>query len=299
MTVYETNLPFPLIARGKVRDVYETPEGILLVATDRLSAFDVVFPDPIPRKGEVLNQLGAYWFRETHGIVRNHLKSVSPLETLGLTDRAEELAGRCSLCHRARPFPVECVVRGYLEGSAWSDYQKNQTVSGVRLPAGLERRARLAHAIFTPSTKADNGHDIPISFQEVVNLIGVDAAEFVRSRSLELYHYAHAELMNKGILLSDTKFEFGEFEGEIILIDEALTPDSSRFWEAESYVSGKAAVSYDKQYLRDYVEASGWNKTPPAPSLPPDVIENLSRRYLEIFRLITGRTLDQSEKDSI
>ncbi|PKO15041.1 phosphoribosylaminoimidazolesuccinocarboxamide synthase [candidate division BRC1 bacterium HGW-BRC1-1] len=299
MTVYETNLPFRLIARGKVRDVYETPEGILLVATDRLSAFDVVFPDPIPRKGEVLNQLGAYWFRETHSMVPNHLKSINPIEALGLTDHSEELAGRCSLCHAAQPFPVECVVRGYLEGSAWTDYQRDQTVSGVRLPAGLERRARLPHPIFTPSTKAESGHDMPISFAKVVKLIGVDAAEFIRARSLELYHFAHAELLNKDILLSDTKFEFGMFDGEIILIDEALTPDSSRFWEAEPYLSGKAAVSYDKQYLRDYVEASGWNKTPPAPKLPSDVIGNLSARYLEIFRLITGRTLDELENDQI
>ena len=298
MPVYETKLPFPLMARGKVRDVYDTPKGILLVVTDRLSAFDVVFPDPIPRKGEVLNHLGAHWFRETRRIVRNHLISSSPLGTLDLGAHADELAGRCSLCHRARPFPVECVVRGYLEGSAWKDYQESQTVSGVRLPAGLERRARLPHPIFTPSTKAESGHDEPIAFEQVVELIGVEAAEFVRARSLELYSYAHDELLSRGILVSDTKFEFGRVDDEIILIDEALTPDSSRFWEARPYLSGGEGISYDKQYLRDYVERLGWDKKPPAPRLPQSVIDNMTARYTDIFRLITGRTIDEVEAES-
>jgi phosphoribosylaminoimidazole-succinocarboxamide synthase len=293
--VYQTDLPLKLISRGKVRDIYDTPKGVLLVATDRLRAFDVVFPDPIPRKGEVLNQLSAFWFRETRHIVRNHLISANPVKALGLDAHAEDLEGRCTLCVPAKPLPVECVVRGYLEGSAWKDYQATQTVSGIRLPAGLSRRAKMPQPIFTPSTKATSGHDEPISFEQVVDLIGVEKAEFVRAKSIELFTFAHDRLLAKNILLCDTKFEFGELDGELILIDEAMTPDSSRFFEAEGYLGGGESRSLDKQYVRDYVEQLGWSKTPPAPRLPEEVIANMTRRYTEIFRLITGQTLEEAE----
>jgi phosphoribosylaminoimidazole-succinocarboxamide synthase len=286
LPVYQTELPFPLISRGKVRDIYEVPEGILLVATDRLSAFDVVFPDPIPHKGEVLNQLSAFWFSRTKHITANHLLSASP----GFVSTPENpaLHGRCSLCRPAQPLPVECVVRGYLEGSAWNDYSRDGEVSGVRLPPGLNRRDRLPSPIFTPSTKAEAGHDEPISFERVVELIGVRHAEIARHKSLELYRYAYELLQPKGIILSDTKFEFGITEdGELILIDEVLTPDSSRFWIAETYRPGAEAVSMDKQFVRDYVERIGWNKRPPAPALPQDVISGTSRRYIEIYEQIT------------
>jgi phosphoribosylaminoimidazole-succinocarboxamide synthase len=296
MPVYETDLPLKLLSRGKVRDIYYTPQGILLVATDRLSAFDVVFPDPIPSKGAVLNNLSAHWFAETKHIVRNHLLSANPVARLGLEAHEAQMRGRCSLCVPAKPLPVECVVRGYLEGSAWKDYQATQTVSGIRLPAGLERRAKMPHPIFTPSTKASSGHDEAISFEQVVDLIGVDKAEFARAKSIELFSFAHERLLAKNILLCDTKFEFGEIDGELILIDEAMTPDSSRFFEAEGYLGGGESRSLDKQYVRDYVEQLGWGKTPPAPRLPDEVIANMTRRYTEIFRLITGQTLEEAEE---
>jgi phosphoribosylaminoimidazole-succinocarboxamide synthase len=298
MPVYETNLPFPLLSRGKVRDIYDTPEGILLVSTDRLSAFDVVFPDPISQKGRVLNQLSAYWFEETTSIVDNHLISAEPVEQLGLAGSHPELRGRCTLCRRAKPLPVECVVRGYLEGSAWKDYQESQSVCGIKLPSGLSRRAKLPHPIFTPTTKATSGHDLPITFEEVVELVGVETAEAIRHKSIELYAFAHERLLTMGILISDTKFEFGiSEEGKLMLIDEAMTPDSSRFWEAEGYTSGGNSRSLDKQYVRDFVEKIGWNKTPPAPHLPEDVRNNTTQLYVEIYGRITGRSLEGMDQE--
>lgn len=298
MPVYESQLPLPLIARGKVRDIYDAPGGLLLVATDRLSAFDVVFPDPIPHKGEVLNQLSAYWFGETSHIVRNHLITARPELELGLDEDANrQLRGRSSLCRKYEPLPVECVVRGYLEGSAWKDYERDQSVCGIRLPGGLRRRARMPHPIFTPSTKATSGHDEAISFDHVVDLIGVEAAEFVRQKSIEIYSFAHERLLPMGILVSDTKFEFGlDDSGNLFLIDEALTPDSSRFWDAATYTSGAESRSMDKQYVRDYVEQIGWPKKPPAPSLPENVIRNTSRLYVEIFEKITGQKLQSEDR---
>ena len=289
--VYQSELNLPLKARGKVRDIYEIPSGILLVASDRLSAFDVVFPDPIPMKGKVLNQLAAYWFEETAGIVANHVITTNSAEIPEVAD-LPEMAGRCTLCRPAKPLPVECVVRGYLEGSAWGDYQRNGIVSGVALPPGLNRRQKLDAPIFTPSTKAEEGHDEPISFDETINLVGVEIAEKVRAYSIALYEFAHARLLEKGIVLSDTKFEFGVLEnGEIILIDEALTPDSSRFWVKETYGPEGNPQSYDKQYVRDYVENIGWDKKPPAPGLPEEVIDGMTQRYVEIYKLITGKEL--------
>lgn len=290
-TVYESHLELPLRARGKVRDIYEVPEGILLVSSDRLSAFDVVFPDPIPGKGAVLNRLAAYWFEQTKHLVPNHLITADSSQISYVADNPA-MASRCTLCRRATPFPVECVVRGYLEGSAWKDYQETGEVSGVKLPPGLKRRERLPEPIFTPSTKAEEGHDEPISFPQVVELIGLRAATSLRALSLELYKFAHEQLLPKGIVLSDTKFEFGtDDQGDIILIDEALTPDSSRFWRAESYHPDGDPVSFDKQYVRDYVESIGWGKRPPAPNLPEEVIDGMTKRYMEIYTLITGERL--------
>ncbi len=290
-TVYESELDLPLKARGKVRDIYETPEGILLVASDRLSAFDVVFPDPIPKKGQILNQLAAYWFSQTGHIVKNHVITTDSSEISAVAGDPA-MAGRCTLCRMAKPFPVECVVRGYLEGSAWKDYLESGEVSGIALPAGLKRRGKLEIPLFTPSTKAEEGHDEPISFERVVELVGADAAEKLRDISIKLFNFAHDKLLPMGIVLSDTKFEFGTTEdGEIILIDEALTPDSSRFWEAESYKPEGDARSFDKQYVRDYVESIGWDKKPPAPQLPQEVIDGMTKRYVDIYGLITGEAL--------
>ncbi len=291
-TVYESHLNLPLKARGKVRDIYDTPEGILLVASDRLSAFDVVFGDPIPRKGEVLNRLSAYWFEQTRHIVSNHLIT-SDSKAIPAVAAMPDMKGRCSLCVKAKPFPVECVVRGYLEGSAWNDYLASGAVGGISLPTGLSRRERLPAPLFTPSTKAEEGHDEPIDFETVVTLVGEDAALRLRTISVELFKFAHDKLLPMGIVLSDTKFEFGIAEnGEIILIDEALTPDSSRFWEADTYTPEGNARSFDKQYVRDYVEQLGWNKKPPAPKLPAEIINGMTKRYVEIYSLITGTELD-------
>ncbi|MCX7717594.1 MAG: phosphoribosylaminoimidazolesuccinocarboxamide synthase [Candidatus Sumerlaeaceae bacterium] len=295
--IRETALPLPLVARGKVRDVYETPNGLLIVATDRLSAFDVVFDDPIPLKGEVLTRLSVWWFEQTRGLVGNHLVSDHPEVDLGLLQKFPELRGRCILGRRAEVLPVECVVRGYLEGSAWVQYRDSGLVCGVPLPPGLRRRQRLDHPIFTPTTKAAAGHDLPMTFAEVVEVIGLEAAEFVRKTSVDLYRFAHDLLLPKGIVLSDTKFEFGRVGDEIILVDEILTPDSSRFWEADTYVDGADARSFDKQYVRDYVESIGWDKRPPAPRLPREVIQGTTRRYTEILELIAGIKIVNREED--
>lgn len=286
--LYKTALDLPLKARGKVRDVYETELGLLIVSTDRLSAFDVVFPDPIPCKGEVLTRLASWWFNRTGGIIPNHLIDANPLKALGLEASHPELQGRCVLVKKAKMFPVECIVRGYLEGSAYGMYKDTGEVCGVKLPQGLTRRARLPEPIFTPTTKAEAGHDEPVSFEETKNLIGAENAETIRRVSIELFRFAHDLLLKKQIIVSDTKFEFGVTENEgIILCDEALTPDSSRFWKAETYTADGKAESLDKQYVRDYVESIGWNKQPPAPVLPPEVVDGMTTRYRQIFELIT------------
>lgn len=290
-TVYESALDLPLIGRGKVRDIYDTPEGLLLVASDRLSAFDVVFPDPIPEKGKVLNTLAAFWFNKTRHIVDNHLITADTSQIPAIAGNTA-MSGRCTLCKKAKPFPVECVVRGYLEGSAWKDYSDFGSVSGIALPPGLNRREKLATPLFTPSTKADEGHDEPISFEQVVKLVGEETAAKLRDISIHLFEFAHNFLLPLGIVLSDTKFEFGQMEnGEIILIDEALTPDSSRFWVADTYTLDGTPESFDKQYVRDYVESIGWDKKPPAPALPPEVIRGTNDRYVDVYRRITGQVL--------
>ncbi|MBX7247260.1 MAG: phosphoribosylaminoimidazolesuccinocarboxamide synthase [Candidatus Sumerlaeaceae bacterium] len=294
--VKDTNLPFPLVRRGKVRDVYETPGGLLIVATDRLSAFDAVFPDPIPGKGRILHQLSTWWLQHTQEISENHIIDPFPTQ-LGLpSELARVLYGRAALCRRAKVFPVECVVRGYLEGSALTAYKESQSVCGVRLPVGIKRGEKLAFPIFTPTTKEESGHDVPISFEDVVRTIGHEFAEMIRFKSLQLFQFAHDLLLPKGIILSDTKFEFGLVDDRVVLVDEALTPDSSRFWEAESYgPDSKAPRSFDKQYVRDYVEATGWNKQPPAPRLPEEVILGTMARYEEIFKITTGAEIQVKE----
>jgi phosphoribosylaminoimidazole-succinocarboxamide synthase len=281
-----------LAARGKVRDVYDLGDTLLLVATDRLSAFDCVFPDPIPDKGRVLNQIAAFWFDRTKAIVPNHVLATDVAEfPERLRPHAAILAGRATWARKLEMLPVECVARGYLAGSGWKEYLERGTVCGVALPKGLCESDRLPQPIFTPATKAASGHDENIPFEEVVRTIGAEAAERARELTLRLYADACRHAESKGILIADTKFEFG-FDGATLTIgDEMLTPDSSRFWPAATYRPGGPQPSLDKQFVRDYVETLGWNKRPPAPALPAHVVQGLRERYLDIFRRLTGRDL--------
>ncbi|MGE0229476.1 MAG: phosphoribosylaminoimidazolesuccinocarboxamide synthase [Dehalococcoidia bacterium] len=284
-----------LLHRGKVRDLYELPgDRMLMVATDRISAFDVVMPQGIPRKGEVLTRLSAYWFDRTAAVVPNHMVAVldaANASELGV-DADASFFGRSMVVRKAEPLPVECVVRGYLAGSGWADYQATGRVSGVDLPPGLVQCDRLFEPVFTPSSKAAVGqHDEPISYADVEALVGPDRAHVMRLRSLALYRYAAEVALERGIIIADTKFEFGMLDGEVVLIDEALTPDSSRFWPVEQYQPGRDQPSFDKQPLRDWLTASGWAKRPPAPELPPEVVQATSARYLEAYRLLTGAGL--------
>jgi phosphoribosylaminoimidazole-succinocarboxamide synthase len=289
--VWETNLPgIHFLNRGKVRDLYEVGGQLLLIATDRLSAFDVVLPTAIPDKGRVLTQLSLFWFNLLREVIPNHIVSATELPP-ELAQYREQLEGRTMLCHRTNPLPIECVVRGYLVGSGWKDYRASGKVCGITLPHGLRESERLPQAIFTPSTKATTGHDENISFDEAVKLIGAELAEKVRTVSLEIYRRAAAYAEPRGIILADTKFEFGLIGDELIWIDEALTPDSSRFWPADGYQPGRAQPSYDKQYVRDYLERIGWNKQPPGPDLPHDVVAATREKYREAYRQLTGQEL--------
>jgi phosphoribosylaminoimidazole-succinocarboxamide synthase len=289
--VWETNFPgMKLLSRGKVRDLYEVGNDLLLVATDRLSAFDVVLPTPIPDKGKVLTQLSLFWFDTLRDIVPNHVLSATKFPAPA-SDFSKELAGRSMLCRRTKPLPVECVVRGYLVGSGWNDYRKTGKVCGIELPQGLRESDRLPEPLFTPSTKATTGHDENISFDQVVETIGGPLAEQVRNLSIEIYRRAAAYAEPRGILLADTKFEFGTIGDQLIWIDEALTPDSSRFWPAAGYTPGQSQPSFDKQYVRDYLEKIGWNKKAPGPQLPQEVVAATQAKYREAYRLLTGREL--------
>jgi len=289
--VWETNLPgIHFLNRGKVRDLYEVGGQLLLIATDRLSAFDVVLPTAIPDKGRVLTQLSLFWFNLLREVIPNHIVSATELPP-ELAQYREQLEGRTMLCRRTNPLPIECVVRGYLVGSGWKDYRATGKVCGITLPSGLRESERLPQAIFTPSTKATTGHDENISFDEAVKLIGAELAEKVRTVSLEIYRRAAAYAEPRGIILADTKFEFGLIGDELIWIDEALTPDSSRFWPADGYQPGRAQPSYDKQYVRDYLERIGWNKQPPGPDLPHDVVAATREKYREAYRQLTGQEL--------
>jgi len=280
--------------RGKVRDVYAVDEErLLIIATDRISAFDCVLPTPIERKGEVLTQLSRFWFEKLKHIVEHHLISTN-VEELPSDVRAyaDELRGRAMLVRRTDVFPVECVVRGYISGSGWKDYQRTGEVCGHRLPANLRESEKLSEPIFTPATKAEAGHDENISEQEMASIIGSEVTKFLRDVSLRLYREASEYALGRGIIIADTKFEFGrDAEGKVILIDEVLTPDSSRFWPAESYELGKPQPSFDKQFVRDYLETLDWNKQPPGPTLPEAVVTRTSEKYLEAYRLLTGHSI--------
>ncbi|MBK9139108.1 MAG: phosphoribosylaminoimidazolesuccinocarboxamide synthase [Verrucomicrobia bacterium] len=282
----------PKIKSGKVREIFDLGEALLLVATDRISAYDSVMPNGIPRKGEVLTQLSHFWFARFAGLIPNHLLAgaADPLPDR-LQPYADQLARRSMIVRKAKPLAIECVVRGYLAGSGWSEYRRSQTVCGIRLPAGLVESSELPEPIFTPATKAETGHDENISFSEAEVIVGQDLAAQARKASLELYKAARSYALERGIIIADTKFEFGLFEGQLTLIDEVLTPDSSRFWPADDYVPGRPQASYDKQFVRDYLVGINWNKLPPAPPLPPEVVEKTTAKYLEAYERLTGQRL--------
>ena len=288
----QTEIPgLKLINRGKVRDVYDLGDALLFVATDRLSAFDVVMPNGVPRKGEVLTQISLFWFDLMRDIP-NHLISADVASRPELTAYVKDLQGRSMIVRKAKVLPVECIVRGYLVGSGWKDYQKTGMVSGLKLRAGYQQASKLDEPLFTPSTKAEIGdHDEAISFEQVGGIIGADKEAALRELSLKIYSTARDYAEKRGIIVADTKFEFGEIDGRIILVDEVLTPDSSRFWPADQYQVGTSPVSLDKQYVRDYLETLDWNKTAPGPELPADVVKKTSDKYLEAYRMLTGKSL--------
>jgi phosphoribosylaminoimidazole-succinocarboxamide synthase len=278
------------VARGKVRDIYDLGEELLIVATDRLSAFDVILPTPIPDKGRVLTQLSLFWFGLLQDVIPNHVLNATefpaPFDAF-----QRELSGRSMVVRKTQPLPIECVVRGYLSGSGWKDYQRTGTVCGVPLPAGLRESDRLPEPIFTPASKATSGHDENISFEQVTRLIGRELAERVRTVSIEIYQRASAYAEPRGVILADTKFEFGVLKSELIWIDEALTPDSSRFWPASQYRPGGPQASFDKQFVRDYLESIHWTKTPPGPELPAEVVAATRSKYREAYRILAGHEL--------
>lgn len=278
---------------GKVREIFDLGESFLFVATDRISAFDCVMPNGIPRKGEVLTQLSHFWFDQIANIVPNHrlARADEPLPAR-LKPFEAQIARRSMIVKKAKPLAIECVVRGYLAGSGWKEYKKSQTVCGVKLPAGLQDSSELPEPIFTPSTKAETGHDENIDFNTAVQIAGRDIAERVRDMSIQIYSFAREYARNRGIIIADTKFEFGTMpDGSLILIDEVLTPDSSRFWPADQYAPGKSQPSFDKQYVRDYLETLDWNKTPPAPALPAHIVEKTTAKYVDAYEKITGKKL--------
>jgi len=293
----ESNLPLPIFSKGKVRDTYQLGDKLLIVTTDRISAFDVVLPCGIPDKGMVLNRLSAFWFRRTENIIANHL--IELVEDIGCLDKylpvsdrfkyPSYLEGRSMVVKKANVIPVECVVRGYISGSAWVEYSYHGTVNGKPLPEGLEESERLNKPLFTPTTKAEFGHDLPIGYTELEEIVGSEMSRSLREKSLDIYEFARNSI--KDIIVADTKMEFGLDGEELVIVDELLTPDSSRFWDVELYRVGQPQPSYDKQPVRDWLSSSGWNKEPPAPMLPPEVIEATTQRYQEAFERITGTGL--------
>lgn len=282
----------PKVKSGKVREVFDLGDRLLFVATDRISAFDCIMPNGIPRKGEVLTQISHFWFDRSEIWMPNHrlARPEDPLPDI-LKPFTAQLARRSMIVCKARPLPIECVVRGYLAGSGWKEYQARGTVCGIPLPTGLNEASELPEPIFTPATKAETGHDENIPFDKACELTGGDWAEQARELSLRFYRYARDYAWKRGIVIADTKFEFGIHEGKLVLIDEVLTPDSSRFWPAQGYEPGRSQPSYDKQFVRDYLETLDWDKTPPAPALPPEVVERTQAKYLEAFERLTGRPL--------
>jgi phosphoribosylaminoimidazole-succinocarboxamide synthase len=293
--VTTTNLPLPKFSVGKVRDTYDLGDRLLMVATDRISAFDSIMPNGVPDKGRVLTQLSAFWFDRLSDIIANHLISVdgADLPDAVRNDAAlrDMLAGRFMIVKKAKRFDFECVVRGYLAGSGWADYQRTGAVCGVALPAGLRQGERLPEPIFTPATKAEQGHDINVSLDEMKRAIGDEMAQTIADASIALYQAATTYALAHGIIIADTKMEYGLLDGELMLIDELLTPDSSRYWPVADYQPGGSPPSFDKQFLRDWLESSGWNKQPPAPALPADVVNGLASRYREAYEGLTGHPL--------
>lgn len=293
--VLQTNLPLPLFGRGKVRDTYDLGDRLLMVATDRLSAFDSILPNGIPDKGRVLTLLSAFWFGRTREIIPNHLLSVETSDLPeSLSASAEMLAGRFMLVRKAKRLDFECVVRGYLAGSGWADYQRSGSVCGVQLPTGLRQADELPEPIFTPASKAETGHDINISLDEMKNSVGEDLGQAIADVSIAIYRAAATYALDRGIIIADTKMEFGLLDDQLILIDELLTPDSSRFWAVGEYAPGGSPPSFDKQYVRDWLESSGWNKQPPAPTLPDEVVAGTASRYREAYEWLTGESLPRS-----
>ena len=276
------------IRSGKVREVFDLGETLLIVATDRISAFDCILPEPIPGKGEVLTQLSAFWFRKFHQIPNHFITGDFQEFPKSLQPYGKSLRGRSMLVRKSIPLPIECVVRGYLAGSGWNEYQESGTVCGINLPGGLKQAARLPEPIFTPATKAESGHDENISWIRCCEILGPENATALRDRSLAIYSQGSSHAASRGIIIADTKFEFGIHNNEILLIDECLTPDSSRFWPADSYEIGASPFSFDKQFVRDYLETLEWDKTPPAPTLPPEIIEKTARKYQEAFTRLAG-----------
>jgi phosphoribosylaminoimidazole-succinocarboxamide synthase len=301
-TILQLDLPgIKKVRSGKVREVFDLGDSFLLVASDRISAFDVIMPNGIPRKGEVLTQVSHFWFEKFSALVPNHLlaKADDPLPK-NLQPFAAQLARRSMIVKKAKPLAIECIVRGYLSGSGWKEYKKSQTVCGIQLPAGLTESAELPGPIFTPSTKAEEGHDENISFEEACKIVGTELATQARDLSLKIYEAGRDYARQRGIIIADTKFEFGlesgsdassPSAGKLILIDEVLTPDSSRFWPADQYAPGKGQPSFDKQFVRDYLETLTWDKTPPGPKLPDDVVAKTSAKYLEAYEKLTGKKL--------
>jgi len=291
----ETTLDLPLLTRGKVRDVYDLGDRLLIVATDRISAFDAVLPTGIPDKGLVLTQLSAFWFEKTGDIVPNHfIRVVDSTRMEGVpVELPRELIGRAMVVHKARRLDVECIVRGYavLGSAGWAEYRETGSLCGIKLPKGLKEAQELFEPIFTPTTKAEEGHDENIPFEQTVELIGEQAANATALRSLALYRFGREYARERGIIIADTKFEFGWLDDEVILIDECLTPDSSRFWPADQYRTGQVQASFDKQYVRDYLTEIGWDRTPPAPELPPEVAAKTGEKYREALHRLTGREL--------
>jgi phosphoribosylaminoimidazole-succinocarboxamide synthase len=280
----------PLLKRGKVRDIYDLGDYLLLIATDRISAFDVILPSGIPGKGGVLTRISVYWFGQMEDIVQNHLTAENIADFPGeLHKYADVLEERSMLVKKAKPIPIECVVRGYLSGSAWKEYMRNGSLCGIQLPEGLAESSRFPEPIFTPSTKEEEGHDVNISFQDAQNIVGRELAAMLRDTSIRIYSKASEMAEQKGIIIADTKFEFGLYDDRLMLIDELLTPDSSRFWSLKDYAPGRNQDSYDKQIVRDYLLTLKWDKTYPGPELPPAIIEKTASRYQEILQIITGR----------
>lgn len=285
-------MPIPRKSKGKVRDIYDLGDRLILLVTDRISAFDVVFPDPIPEKGAVLNSMSAFWFDKLEDICPNHVISIDVADfPAELQPFAKYLEGRTMLVKKAEMLPAECIVRGYLEGSALKEYRSTGKIAGIKMPEGLRQGDKLPEPIFTPSTKAEEGHDINISYDELVDMLGADVAAELRDKSLALYKAAADFALEKGIIIADTKFEFGYIDGVLCICDELFTPDSSRFWDLATYEPGKAQISFDKQYLREYLETLEWDKTPPAPELPAYIMAQTAAKYKEAYERLTGHKL--------